>query len=75
MMYCRKGDGPNKDTVIVAFSAMNEGFTGQLLSEGLNDFLPKPFTKGDLFSMLKKWIKMDAINDNVQHNGKGVAAP
>ena len=66
----RSGDGPSKRCVIVAFTALgnqSEDYT----KAGLNDYLPKPFNKTDLYNILNKWVKVinaggDGINTNPQ---------
>ncbi|KJE90572.1 serine/threonine protein kinase 15 [Capsaspora owczarzaki ATCC 30864] len=52
----RTEDNPNTKTPIIAFTAMGESIQ-EFRSKGLDDLLPKPFTKTELFGMVQKWGK------------------
>ncbi|EPZ31255.1 Signal transduction response regulator, receiver domain-containing protein [Rozella allomycis CSF55] len=53
----RSSKGINEKSPIVAFSAIgSDENRKEFISQGFNDWLEKPFTKNDLYKMIKKWI-------------------
>jgi CheY-like chemotaxis protein len=56
----RDGNGLNKSTAIIAFTAMgSEGTNEKFMQMGFTDCLAKPFTKTDLFAMVRKTLKRE----------------
>ena len=46
----------NRDTPIIAFTALCDWNTSAFARDGMNDLLAKPFTKAELYNILKKWL-------------------
>ena len=47
----------NRDTPIIAFTSLGDANRVEWLQQGMNDVLPKPFTRADLFRVFNRWLR------------------
>lgn len=65
----------SKSTPIIALSAKSDLSSSDFKQSGFTDFLNKPFTSGQLFSLINKHLKLElATTKNSNGNLKGVFA-
>ena len=46
----------NRDTPIIAFTALNDWNDNEYGQIGMNDLLAKPFTRAELFAVFTRWL-------------------